>query len=194
MTEKICVASVRLAENESIFKLQLNFLAAGSATTSPPDELARLLSVEDEATELIKTIVANLKAGSLTPTMTALIATYLENLTGIDRFALLGLKESRRPRTSLGQKTSAMLAFTESMADGMSEELALINAYNAFFRTGPLPSGELVHRTYEDDKNTPQKGRDKTIADRTMRSVIRPLLAALNLLKRRGPGRKRIVK
>ena len=183
--EELKVQSARLLQYDDMFRLQLNFLKRGSATASQPDSPA-LQSIDEAAIDLVATMVKHIRDSQLTPAMAQLLADHLSGFGTEQCLALFGLNKANRPTTKPGQQTSAANAFTDALRQGLGEESALIEAYNAYFAAGP-PSKTGRRRTHADDS------RDgKTSASKTMKSTIRPPLVQMGLLPKSGPGRKRM--
>jgi hypothetical protein len=175
-------AKARSQEDDDLFKLRLAKLRGGSATASSSLNSPALETIDEAANGLVKTLADHLCRGQLTPTMTALLADYLSDFTTAQSLALFGLNKANRPTTKPGQETSAVSAFTDALRRGLDKTSALIEAYDAYFSTGPLSKGGKKRRTYAEDL----KAREGTMA-----STIRPLLVRMGLLPRTGPGRKR---
>lgn len=181
--EELKTQATRLAEDDDIFKFQLSQIRQGSATESNPQGLA-LQTIDDAAIGLVKTLERHIREGRLTPTMADVLADHLSQLQAEQSLALFGLNKANRPTTKLGQQKSAVYAFTEALSRGLDKESALIEAYDAYFSTGPLPQKTGKRRTYANDSK-------RNEAASTMKSTIRPLLVKARLLPRPGPGRKK---
>lgn len=185
----------RFQEDDDLFRFQLRRLRAGSATASPSPDTPHLQTIGEAAADLVATMAERIRNGQLTPTMVALLAGYLDNLTtSPERFVLLEINKANRPTTKVGQETSAALAFTDALGRGLGETSALIEAYDAYFSAGPLPKDGAGRRTYANDLKTKPRSfnpRHSKEADGTMASTIRPALTRMKLLVKAGPGRKK---
>ena len=147
-------------------------------------------SKQDFAWQALKLIAAALRTGKPSQRMMNLLSEHVAKIKPEHALSVLSVAESGRPaaafRAQVARDTFICLCShpddpkhpDAGDPDHPDNREALIHAYDAYF------SGE--GRSYAADKRRPG------VAEQTMKNVIKPLMHAAGLLKRRAPGRKKI--
>lgn len=184
---------------DKLFCLRLDALRGGHGTIEAED---RLLPVDDVAAALVSEIAMLLRAdasaqlakpgtrfqGGLSPTMSRLLADYLDSMDSAQRWALLGMGEAARKRSAQGQRRNAVLAYAEAVAAGIAADECERRAYDAYFACAPQRS----RATFADDSRRDSKRPDRyrTLAEQRWATIVRPFLVREGLMDAPRKGRK----
>jgi hypothetical protein len=157
---------------------------------------------QDLALAIVDDLVALLRMGAPTQDMHFMLAGFLEAHPVQFAETVLGVRSIGAPRIADEVKAAAVGAYALAITTGGSQEVAEIEAYDAYFQAKRLfakSKSTKPARNFQADSTEPNKKkvRDQrhkqmmTLAESTLRDTIRPLLrkAGFHLAPIKPPGR-----